>query len=201
MNKQDCKPNVYGYPSAPPIETAGIGRHVHPFEILAEPTAEAYLLAEAASDPNNAHNQMGGKSVILRAGKEESKLLDYKIAQGNIDGAKLVNQDRVYAVHSNNKGIMEHKQLERAIKASNADYVHELGVSLADVERERAMLAMTNGNMTANPTAPTLPKGTYAEPLQHPAPTTGGYQFSDYQSMYEVGGGYKSEDYKSIYES
>lgn len=193
MNKGENVPFLYGQASAPPMVPNGKGRVVHPFEIAEEPTAEAYLIAEASPTTYNTHPPAGNSSVILRAGHEESRLLDHQITKGNTDGLRIVNNESIIASRSNNTGAKEHKQLERGIRASNADQgVHELGVSLEVVEREHAVLA----NFTINPAASEGPKGTYSEPQ----PASGGYKFQDYESMYEVGGGYKSEDYKSVYD-
>lgn len=177
------------------------GRLVHPFEIADGPTAEAYLLADAAPAPqNNLPTKGGAGSDIRRAGKQESKALDRNIAKGNLDGVHIVNNERIVAAYSNNTGFIEHKHLERGIKASKTDRVDRLGISLEAVENEHAVLTHL---MTINPSAPSADekaKGTLAAPAQQPAPVNAGYQFSDYESMYEVGGGYKTEDYKSMYD-
>jgi hypothetical protein len=201
--------SVHPQPSAPPLETSS-GRVVQPMQVV--------MVAEPA-DRFETDNLLGQRTrgyrtnVVKQAGKVESREAARKIAESNVvDGIKLLHAEHSMVVQSEGKGMVESFHANMKITKSNADDVHELGVSLADEDV----------NYTANPFLscdPAIEKkvremmsaqnlgGTFSKPnpaegkmRSQQAEEPGGYQFSEYTSMYENQGGYKYDDYKSMYD-
>jgi len=192
MRREEEVPFLYQEPSAPPLPfgSSRSNRVVQPFEIAAEAASEMYSVAETVPAAGS-HQQTRGPSVILTAGRIETRQLEAKINSGNPDGFKIANYDGEVIRESNYRGTSEHLELNRKINLSQSDYVHELGATLPLPSAAPVTYAtVCESNSAVEEKLRALEKK--AEPS--------GYQFADYTSTYEVGGGYKYEDYKSIYD-
>ena len=181
MRREEEVPFLYQEPSAPPFPfgSSRNTRIVQPFEIAAEAAAEMYSVAETVPAAGS-HQQSRGPSVILTAGRIESRQLEAKISAGNPDGARITNYDEGATRESNYKGASEHQQLHRKIIMSQSDYVHELGATLPLPSAAPVTYAtVCESNSAMDEKLRALEK----------KPEPSGYQFSDYTSTYEVGGG------------
>jgi hypothetical protein len=188
-NSEEYSPFLYtnqANPSAPPLYASDV-RIVQPFEIA---HVDAYSVPEHARQQNsNTQHQYvpANRNVVVNGGKVESAIVQQQVKSGNRDGDQIVMEDSTAKSLSNSAGVTEHRQIVQKVIASNADYVHELGGSLANIsvpiaEAEKGVVSDTK----------------ILE--QAPQRTGGGYQISEYKSIYDSEGGYKSSDYKSIYD-
>ena len=176
-------------PSAPllPFTSAQNIRVVQPFEIAVDVAEGMYAEAEAVAVNNQPHSKK--PSVILSAGKKETRELEAKIARGNVDGQNILYKDSDVTHSSNYTGFSEHHDIRRKVAMSQSDYVHELGASLPLPAVAVATLCSSNSAIEEK-----------LKEMEKKKAEPSGYQFTDYTSMYETGGGYKGEDYKSIYD-
>jgi hypothetical protein len=95
-------------------------------------------------------------------------------------------------MNSNNVAAIMSTQLEQKILVSNADNVEDLQVRLASAplaagKSDHGMTYTTASAVSSQPSV---------------MYSYGGYEVSEYKSMYEVGagGGYQGQEYKSIYD-
>ncbi len=176
--------------------------------ISAESTKSVELFGTAVMDEDGVYRVSGGSY--------QQPVPSASMLPRSTDGQAIVNEDHRAVVTSNITAVQASSRIEQRVLMSNFDRVNDLTVDPSITSLDPANMVKQNPMVTLEEQRIAekirTQGGTICSSPQQPLPTgatRGGYQISEYTSMYDQpsynsssngSGGYQFSEYKSIYD-